>query len=257
MLKIWYTELERRNLLLAKSGAFCFLLGVFVLFLPWVDPRVLLGQFVWIKPAKFFFSVGIYFWTLGWLLDHIQDPDWVKKISWTAWSMMCIELIIITYQASLAKMSHFNNQTLLDGVLFGIMGLAITINSLLVIWILIRFFRIQNLPKGYLWAIRLGILIFLIAGYQGFLMVSLRQHTVGAPDGQDGLLFLGWAKSFGDLRVFHFLGIHALQLLPLLGWYLWRDRPVPVILTGVIYFLLCTLSLWLALLQKGMFSWMD
>jgi hypothetical protein len=257
MLSIWHAELQTRNPLLAKAGWVCFLFGCIALFLPLIDSRELLGQYVWIKPAKFFFSVGIFFWTMGWLMDHLSVPTWVQKISLTSCVMLSIELVIITVQAARGTMSHFNNQSVLDGILFGIMGLAITINSFLVILIWVRFFKVKDLPSGYLWGVRLGIFIFLIAGYQGFLMTSLQQHTVGGPDGQEGLLFLGWAKYLGDLRVFHFFGIHALQLLPILSWYFFREKPKTVILCAIVYFLVSTLTLWMALSEKGIFSWLS
>ncbi|GMQ28094.1 hypothetical protein [Algoriphagus confluentis] len=252
MWRTWYTELSRRNGLLAKSGALCLLLGAFLLFLPLVDPRELLGQSVWMKPAKFFLSIAIYFWTMGWIMEEVKDSRWVEKISWLTWTLMLIELIIITYQASQGKISHFNNDTSLDGALFGLMGLAITANSLVVIWVLIKLWNAKHLPQGYLWGLRLGLLIFLIAGYQGFLMVSLHQHTVGAADGQEGIPLLGWALNYGDLRVFHFLGIHALQILPLIGWFVFRERPIPILGIAILYFLFCLFFLVLALLGKGL-----
>lgn len=255
MLRSWYTELQNRNMLLAKSGGFCFLLGVLLIFLPLVDPRELQGAYVWTKPAKFFFSVGIYFWTIGWLMEYLQNRNFVKRISWGIWILMLIELVIITYQASLGKLSHFNISSLFDGILFQIMGVAIVLNSVLVILVFLRFRKINDLPPGYLMGIRLGLLIFLVAGFEGFVMSVNLKHTIGAVDGQEGFPFLGWAKAYGDLRIFHFLGLHALQVLPIVAWLFLRNDPKKVLTFGLVYFLLSFGTFWMALQGKGIAEW--
>jgi hypothetical protein len=255
MLKSWYNELQSRNLLLAKSGSFCLLLGLFLIFLPLVDPRELQGSYVWVKPSKFFLSIGIYFWTMGWLMDHLKNERFVNRISWGIWVLMLVELTIITYQAAQGKLSHFNVSSLFDGILFQIMGMAITFNSILVILVFRKFFNVKDLPFGYLMGIKLGFLIFLIAGFEGFLMVGQLKHTLGAADGQEGLPFLGWAKFYGDLRIFHFFGLHALQILPLTAWFFFRNEPKKILGLGVLYFLLSFGTLWMALQGKGIFDW--
>lgn len=255
MLSNLFLEISRRNGLLARSGISCIGVGIFLLFVPLIDPRELLGAQVWTKPAKFFLSVAIYFWTMGWLMDYLEDKKFVRRISWGIWILMVVELLIITYQASLGKLSHFNLSSIFDGILFQLMGAAIVLNSILVFFVLLKFRMVTSLPSGFIMGIKVGLLIFLIASLEGFLMVGQLKHTVGAADGQEGLPFLGWAKAYGDLRVFHFFGLHALQVVPVAAWSFFQNDSRKALFFGILYFFLSFGTLWLALQGKGILAW--
>jgi len=134
--------------------------------------------------------------------------------------------------------SHFNIKTATDIMIFNFMGILILIFTVTCILICIAFFRQQhfNISSPYLWAIRLGLLFFIFSSLEGGMMIGMMKHTVGAADGTPGIPLLNWSKEYGDLRIAHFLGIHSLQVLPLIGFYLAKSKK-QVILASVVFFI--------------------
>ncbi len=80
-------------------------------------------------------------------------------------------------------------------------------------------------------------------------MGSRLSHTVGALNDNSNLFILGWSKTVGDLRVAHFIGMHALQVLPILSFYLLKNTKL-TIAVAFIYGLLALLTLLQALKGK-------
>jgi hypothetical protein len=220
--------LHRTNAPLAWAGWASAGLALVALGLLPLDHRHVTGALVWIKPLKFSLSILLYAWTLAWLLASLPAAAQgaVRTIGWGVALSMMVELAVIFTQAARGTSSHYNATSAFDSTLFGLMGVFIMLNTVLTGWALYLVWHHQPQGSaGYVWGVRLGMLVFLVGSILGGIMIRHMQHTIGAPDGGPGLPGLGWSTRAGDVRVAHFLGLHAMQALPLLGWALGRWVP--------------------------------
>jgi hypothetical protein len=232
-------SLYQRNEILFWFGLLCFVSGIFCFFLAQLTSIQVLSINAWIKPMKFYFSVGIFVWTMAWFLDYLKEPRVTFAYSWVAIITLGFEVIYISLKASQGQLSHFNISSPLNGFLFAVMGIIISVLTLWTGYIGYLFFKKEfpELPLTYIWGIRLGILLFVVFAFEGGLMAARLSHTVGAADGGPGIPFVNWSTRFGDLRIAHFVGMHALQILPLLSFYVFRDVKY-IFAVAMIYFLI-------------------
>jgi hypothetical protein len=206
------------------------------------DPRIIAGAPAWLKPAKFAASITIYTLTLAWIFTLV--PEWARTrrtVEWTTAVVMVLEMTLISVQAFRGTTSHFNIATLFDAVVVTVMGAAILVQTLSSIAVAVALWRHPFTDRALGWALRLGMTITIVGALSGGLMTQPTHqqlqaaragerltvagaHTIGAPDGGPGLPGTGWSTEHGDLRVPHFLGLHALQVLPILAMVLARRR---------------------------------
>ncbi len=209
----------------------------------WLDPRIIAGAPAWLKPAKFAASTGVYALTLAWVLTYLSDWPRTRRVaSRTTAIVLLLEVAIIDLQAWRGTTSHFNVGTLLDGVLFSIMGVGIVIQTLASAAVGFALWRQPFADRAFGWALRLGLAVTLAGASVGGLMtqptdgqladaratgriVTAGAHSVGGPDGGPGLPGTGWSTEHGDLRVPHFVGLHAIQAFPLVAFLLRRREP--------------------------------
>ena len=237
----FFIELKRRNALLLWFGLFNLAVAVVCLILMPFEETQILGVNRWLKPFKFYSSVGIMVLTMGWLLYYLNNAKKIKTYSWLIVITMFFENGLIITQAVRKTTSHFNVTSALNGIVFSLMGMLIAIFTITVIFACISFFRQKqfSISTSYVWGIRLGLLFFIIFSMEGGLMVGLLKHTVGGPDGGPGLPVVNWSSQYGDLRIAHFIGIHSLQVLPLFGNYFAKTKKQTLIFS-VVYFLLAS-----------------
>ncbi len=214
-----------------------------VLLALWLAPVTITGVNGWIKPFKFLVSSAIYSFTLIWLLTHVQG--WRRFVQFTAWFVgvaLMIENLLIIIQVVRGTSSHFNIGSGLDAAIFSIMGTLIFTMASLNLVVAIRLVFQKMADPILAWSLRLGLLITVAGMLVASLMTSMPSpaqaatiasgsapstfgaHSIGVEDGGPGLPLVGWSTTGGDLRIPHFVGLHALQVIPLVGWWLSRRK---------------------------------
>ncbi|MGN9809281.1 hypothetical protein ACTMSW_07970 [Micromonospora sp. BQ11] len=231
------------------------------------DPRVLTGVPVWLKPFKFAVSFVVYGVTLAWMLSLLPRRSRIAEWAGTVIVAMSVaEMVVIVAQVLRGTTSHYNTTTALNSALWDVMGASIMVLFVahLVIGIVVLSQRLADRVVAY--AVGLGIGLTLLGMLAAVPMVLPGQapgiegvsgaHSVGVPDGGSGLPLVGWSTTGGDLRIGHFVGLHALQALPILAILLSRflgtrlderDRVRLLVVAGVAYGVLTMLLTWQAL----------
>jgi hypothetical protein len=240
-----------------------------------LDPRVISGAPAWLKPAKFAVSISIYCFTLLWLLTFVRGrPLLVRLVAWATAGALGMEMVIIAAQVVRGTTSHFNVATPLDSALWDAMAffvVVVWVANLLTAVLLI----VQRMPDpAFAWSLRLGVFVSFVGMSVAFLMTTETPeqaraaeaagidapiqgaHSVGVEDGGPGLPLTGWSTTGGDLRVPHFVGLHGLQAVPLIGflltgfgpgWLRQGHRTALVWTTALSYLGLVVLLTWQAL----------
>lgn len=196
-----------------------------------VDPRLLDGVPVWAKPMKFAASFVVLFATIAWLEPWLSPnwrDGWLLRVTLAVMgAAMVAEMGYIIDQAGRGEASHFNLSTpynlfMYQVVMFfgalalvagiAIYGVAAALDGAATLT--------PGLRAGVVWGFGLSCgLTLLVAGYLG----AQAGHFVGVPSAEARALpLVGWSTEVGDLRPAHFLSLHAMQALPLLGWGLDR-----------------------------------
>lgn len=253
-------QCHRRSPWLTRAAVAHFLLLALLLAIMPFDERQVTGVNIWLKPSKFALSIGVYLLTMAWLLGELRRPRWlIGAVAAVVLVSMCMEQFLITLQAARETTSHYNAATAFDSIVFSLMGFGVATNSSAAGFTLLLFLlHGEGQRPAYFWGIRLGLVIFLLGSVQGFAMIQHGGHTVGGSDGGPGIPILAWSKVAGDLRIAHFVGIHAIQVLPVTGFVLDRlivSAPVRRLLIVAMALGYAGLGLWAYTVAMAGTSW--
>lgn len=197
------------------------------------DDRLLLGEPVWAKPMKFGVAMGLYSLTLAWLVTRLTKG---RRVGWWVGTVFALAGVLdvgaVTWAAAHGTFSHFNQDT--DDVArtvqtvfsFGIMPLMLA-TLVIAILLLIQRTGDRALTRALRAGLGLAFASMVVALWlstsagstprteidaNGHAVSMVGAHGIGDPDGH-GMFLTNWSTTGGDLRVPHFVGLHAIQVL--------------------------------------------
>lgn len=249
---LWWAEALRRERTLTLFALFMALAMLPTLVALGLDERQLRGVSIWAKPLKFMASVALFAISTAWfvgLLPIAQRANRaVRLVVWTIVIAGAGEVGYISWQAALGQASHYNLTSLFHKVAYQLMGLgalSLMLTQPVLAWQIVKH-GAADLNPAWRDAVVLGLVMTFILGVAAAALLS------NAPPPADaGLPLLGWHLGGGDLRPAHFIGSHAQQFIPVLGWLLWLAWPararVALWLVAAGY-----TGLWLMALMRGL-----
>jgi len=244
--------------------SFLFLFAVTLVLIPgyYFDSRILNNYPIWAKPIKFSIALAMHFITLAVLVQQLDRNRRTGMLLtffvYLSVASMVFEQGYISIQAARGRHSHYNGDTPFEALMFNFMGIG-AVNLILVSFVLgILIWKHGNKDNS---GLRLGSILGLTLGSVLTLIYAMTMGNapaalVGEAINNSKVPVLGWSREVGDLRIPHFIATHMMQLLPLLGFFLDKQKLSPKIIVSFATLILLVMSVvffdW-ALLGKPVF----
>ena len=219
--RLWWAEALQRERTLSLFALFMALAMLPTLVALGLDERMFRGVSIWAKPLKFMASLSLFAISTAWfmgLLPAVQRARTaLRLVVWTIVIAGAGEVGYISLQAALGQASHYNTTSLFHRVAYQLMGLgalSLMLTQPLLAWQIAKH-GATDLNPAWRDAVVLGLVMTFVLGVGAAVPLASAQPPAGA-----GLPLLGWHLGGGDLRPAHFIGSHAQQFIPLLGWLL-------------------------------------
>ncbi len=215
-----------------------------------LDNRLLYGVSVWSKPFKFSLSLAVYFGTLL-LMARLLPVGQLNSgrhhtIATSLIFVAAFEMAYIAIQAMLGETSHFNKTTPFHSVMYSLMGIGAVWLTEGLAWLAILIAKHTDRGNPLVLSILLGLGISAaLGGGFGAYLGGQESHWVDAvPNDANGLWLFNWSNNGGDLRVAHFFGLHAMQVIPISALALPRvlgltTKRIAILIFSISYSALC------------------
>lgn len=229
----WH-RMQRDEPVLTASALFLALLVIPMFAAGMIDPRLHLGENIWVKPIKFAVSLSVYTATLAIFARFL--PKGTTATRWYRLFMASVVFAIAAEQAwigaaaAMGTSSHFNLTEPGWAEIYPVMGALATLlttATAVYAWQIARNRELAIAPvlkTGLVWGLALTLPLTLITAGT---MAGMTGHNVGGSGmATEGLWLIGWLRDGGDLRVAHFFATHAMHLVPAFALGLvWLGRP--------------------------------
>lgn len=228
--------------LLRNAIALCLIAVPITLLLLGVDRRVLDDETLWLKPLKFHISLAVHGITVlvaARFLPEAWQTHLITRIGLFAFGAVIIyEALFLSLQAGRGVRSHFNDATAFDAIGGTIMaaGAGVLVAVPLILGVVLAIATL----RGGLAGIAANPLPFAVA--LGFILAGWLGGQTGGAIGANGGPFVGvdptsgpfmpltgWSLNGGDYRISHFLGVHAMQAVPIAALILLAVLPTSVV----------------------------
>ena len=240
-------EQMKRNGILLWYGVINFILFIFCIGFSLFDDTQVLGKNAWVYPFKYYFSIGIFIWSMGWYLYYLNNTIQRNILIWAFLLTTLVQSTFVLINSIRGLPSFYNPETPFDKMMFGIQ----TINNIIFIVLMIvttylfYFQKKNSKSQHFTWAIRMGMLIFLVGLFIGVYMMLLNNHAI-----VDTIKLKN--EKQGNFKVPFFLGIHGLQIIPLLSYYFFQNKKQVINFT-LLYFIMLVVFFVMAVLNIRIF----
>ena len=183
--------------------------GLFHLLVWGIDGGPWAGPVTWRKPIVFGLSIGLTSLSLSWMLGRLPAANRLRAARIYTVAMV-LEYGLIVMQRWRGVASHFNFATVLDNVIFGLMGAFILVASAVIVVWTREALRTRGLASDTRVAIVGGLLLLDIGLLVGVLITVV--GNIAANAHVPGLEIVA-----AGLKPAHAIALHGPQTLPLLA----------------------------------------
>lgn len=213
--------IDRRTIALHAAGILLVVSGLLHACLWLWEGSSLAGPMSLRKPILFGLSAGVTLISLGWVAGKLRPRTGDGIFFSIMATAMVTEVGLITLQQWRGVTSHFNRETPLDFAILGSIELLIVLVSLGIFELTRRAFGKLDAQTDNAIAIRGGMLLLSLSCLLGFVIVGWGHYQVAL--GRSPETF----GTAGVMKFPHGVPMHAIQMLPMLAWFLTRlDVPL-------------------------------